>query len=79
MADSSIKEKDIETPRDVSPEVGEVSEIDDGDAALQFLRRASKVAEMTRADEKKLVRKIDLMIMPLMWCCYCLQYLDKTL
>ncbi|KAK4985120.1 hypothetical protein LTR50_006180 [Elasticomyces elasticus] len=79
MADSSIKEKDIETPRDISPEVGEVSEIDDGDAALQFLRRESKVGEMTRADEKKLVRKIDLMIMPLMWCCYCLQYLDKTL
>ncbi|KAF2224779.1 major facilitator superfamily domain-containing protein [Elsinoe ampelina] len=34
---------------------------------------------MTPADEKRLVRKIDWMIMPLMWTCYVLQYLDKTL
>ena len=34
---------------------------------------------MTREDEKKLVRMIDWMIVPLMWSCYCLQYLDKTL
>jgi len=34
---------------------------------------------MTAEDEKALVRKIDWMIMPLMWCCYVAQYLDKTL
>jgi hypothetical protein len=34
---------------------------------------------MTEEEEKKLIRKIDWMIMPLMWSCYCLQYLDKTL
>ena len=34
---------------------------------------------MTKEDEQKLLRKIDFMIMPLMFCCYCLQYLDKTL
>jgi len=34
---------------------------------------------MSALDEKKLVRKIDWMIMPLMWACYNLQYLDKVL
>ncbi|KAH8895591.1 allantoate permease [Thozetella sp. PMI_491] len=34
---------------------------------------------MTPEDEKRLVRKIDLMIVPLMFGCYFLQYLDKTL
>ncbi|KAF2090099.1 allantoin permease [Saccharata proteae CBS 121410] len=49
-----------------------------GDEALDFLRREA-VGELTEIDENKLVRKIDWMIVPLMWCCYCLQYLDKTL
>jgi hypothetical protein len=51
----------------------------DGDEALRFLKNQHDVGELTAEDEKKLVRKIDWMIMPLMWCCYCLQYLDKTL
>jgi hypothetical protein len=50
-----------------------------GDEALRFLRSQHAVGELTAAEEKKLVRKIDWMIMPLMWGCYCLQYLDKTL
>lgn len=48
------------------------------DAALEFLNHED-TATMTTIDEKKLVRKIDWMIIPLMWCCYNLQYLDKTL
>jgi hypothetical protein len=40
---------------------------------------AHDVGELTAEGEKALVRKIDWMIMPLMWSCYCLQYLDKTL
>lgn len=48
------------------------------DAALQYLLHEETTA-MTDIDEKKLVRKIDRMIVPLMWCCYNLQYLDKTL
>lgn len=48
------------------------------DAALEFLRKEG-TAEMSELDEKKLVRKIDWMIMPLMWGCYNLQYLDKVL
>jgi hypothetical protein len=50
-----------------------------GDEALRFLKSQHAVGEMTVEEEKKLVRKIDWMIMPLMWGCYCLQYLDKTL
>ncbi|KAF1945047.1 MFS general substrate transporter [Clathrospora elynae] len=65
-------------------ETGSVAFIDDGtskngDEALRFLKNAHHVGELTPEGEKKLVRKIDWMIMPLMWCCYCLQYLDKTL
>ncbi|OJD39878.1 allantoate permease [Diplodia corticola] len=55
----------------------------DGDEALRFL--AAEATALTAhdlscvVDEYALVRKIDRMIIPLMWCCYCLQYLDKTL
>ncbi|KAJ5962822.1 hypothetical protein N7501_007763 [Penicillium viridicatum] len=48
------------------------------DAALEFLR-TEDIAVITEVDEKALVRKIDWMIMPLMWAAYNLQYLDKVL
>lgn len=84
MSQNSEKEKDIEasaTPRNHSevPEIGEVKDVQNADAALDFLRQEGDVRPMTVEDEKRLRRKIDWMIMPLMWCCYCLQYLDKTL
>jgi hypothetical protein len=63
-------------------EVGSIVDIDGskgGDEALRFLKSHHAVGELSAAEEKKLVRKIDWMIMPLMWSCYCLQYLDKTL
>jgi hypothetical protein len=56
----------------LSVPIGEV------DAALEFLQKEGP-AVMSEMDEKKLVRKIDFMIMPLMWTCYNLQYLDKVL
>ncbi|KAK5122915.1 hypothetical protein LTR85_003480 [Meristemomyces frigidus] len=83
---SSTKEKDIEssphtqsTTLDPEDIIGEVKDVKNADAALDFLRTEGEVRPMTAEDEKRLVRKIDWMIMPLMWCCYCLQYLDKTL
>lgn len=80
MSDSSIKEKDVESSADASPpEIGEVLDVQNGDAALDFLKGEHTATEMSIDDERRLVRKIDWMIMPLMWCCYCLQYLDKTL
>jgi hypothetical protein len=29
-------------------------------------------------EEKKLIRKIDLMLMPTIWCMYLLSYMDRT-
>jgi hypothetical protein len=61
-------------------EIGIVEETTtNGDEALKFLKTAHDVGVLTAEGERRLVRKIDWMIMPLMWCCYCLQYLDKTL
>lgn len=51
----------------------------DGDKALEFLRTEADVGEGENIDEKRLVRKIDRQIVPLMFCCYFLQYLDKSL
>lgn len=50
----------------------------DVDAALEYLNHEN-TSVMTEIDEKKLLRKIDWMVVPLMWACYNLQYLDKTL
>ncbi|KAF2678552.1 MFS general substrate transporter [Lentithecium fluviatile CBS 122367] len=88
----SITEKDAggdSKSRDSSPlpdsdvETGHVAIVDepykDGDEALHFLKNQHNVGALAPEDEKKLVCKIDWMIMPLMWGCYCLQYLDKTL
>ena len=50
-----------------------------GDEALDFLKNQHDVGELTSEGERRLLRKIDWMIMPVMWSCYTLQYLDKTL
>lgn len=50
----------------------------DVDAALEYLNHEGTTV-MTEVNEKALVRKLDLTIVPLMWACYNLQYLDKTL
>jgi hypothetical protein len=64
-------------------EIGHIAILDEPskevDEALHFLKNQHDVGTLTPEDERKLVRKIDWMIMPLMWGCYCLQYLDKTL
>lgn len=49
----------------------------DADAAWQFIRNA-EVSDVV-VNEQKLVRKLDWMLMPLMFMCYYLQYSDKTL
>lgn len=49
------------------------------DDALEFLRKEEIGDEGEYVDEKKLVRKIDWMVMPLMFLCYFLEYLDKSL
>jgi hypothetical protein len=37
------------------------------------------VSALIEVNERKVLRKIDRRIVPLMFACYCLQYLDKTL
>ena len=51
----------------------------DVDAALGFLRANAASGQAVDINEKKLMRKVDWMIMPLMFACYYLQYTDKTL
>ena len=51
----------------------------DGDKALEFLRTEVSPGEGNAVSEKRLVRKIDFQIVPLMFSCYFLQYLDKSL
>jgi hypothetical protein len=51
----------------------------DVDEALQFLHANAATAHLTEIDEKRLMRKVDWMIMPLMFSVYYLQYTDKTL
>lgn len=55
------------------------NDIRDGDEALDFLRKEEVGDELQYVDEKKLLHKIDFMVMPLMFFCYLLQYLDKSL
>ncbi|KAI9372632.1 allantoate permease [Aspergillus egyptiacus] len=48
------------------------------DAALDFLSSGETIV-FSEEEEKKLVRKIDWMIVPMMWAVYYLQYQDKIL
>ncbi|KAK2874938.1 hypothetical protein FQN49_001939 [Arthroderma sp. PD_2] len=55
----------------------EPARLADADAALTFLHEHD--IDLGTIDEKALLRKIDWMIVPLMWACYNLQYVDKLL
>ncbi|KAI0378718.1 allantoate permease [Hypomontagnella monticulosa] len=63
---------------DKADQDGQVLKATDIDGALEYLNQESTTT-MTEINEKALVRKLDLTIVPLMWACYNLQYLDKTL
>jgi hypothetical protein len=51
----------------------------DVDEALRFLKNNVGGGETVHVDDKKLMRRVDWMLMPLMFACYYLQYTDKTL
>ncbi|KAH9898969.1 allantoate permease [Xylariomycetidae sp. FL2044] len=57
---------------------GQTPKATDVDAALEYLNHENTTV-VTEISERALVRKLDLTIVPIMWACYCLQYLDKTL
>ncbi|KAF9888327.1 hypothetical protein FE257_008760 [Aspergillus nanangensis] len=69
---SSEKPIDIEMRKETSIASQKV------DVALDFLQSEGSIV-FSEADEKRLVRKIDWMIVPLMWAVYFLQYQDKIL
>ena len=48
------------------------------DAALQFLRTEGDVVE-GEINERKLIWRIDFLVMPLMFAVYTFQYIDKSL
>lgn len=64
---------------DDAPTDASAKRIGDGDAALAFLQAEARGGERDEVDEARLRRQIDWRIMPVMWACYTLQYLDKTL
>lgn len=56
-----------------------VSKTGDGDVALALFSSPDDAKEpIDPLEEKKLVRKIDLMILPLLAVCYVFFYIDKT-
>ena len=80
MDNINRKEQYAIDPRPTSPEAtDEKPVVRDGDAALDFLRGEAVAGEAEAIDERKLLRKIDWMVVPLMFACYLLQYLDKSL
>ncbi|KAJ9602289.1 hypothetical protein H2200_013144 [Cladophialophora chaetospira] len=77
--------KDVETiaqatsPVEVPiPEVSEKLAVREVDGALAFLRNEAD-ASIIELDEKKLLRKIDYRILPILFGVYVLQYIDKSL
>ena len=60
-----------------APQVA-ASAIANKDKAAQFLKQADHPIVVTPADNKRVLRKVDLRILPLILTVYCLQSLDKT-
>ena len=63
----------------VDEDVPEKGAYRDADKALEFLKYNETGDEQAIVNEPALVRKIDWMIVPIMFACYFLQYLDKSL
>ncbi|KAL1605847.1 hypothetical protein SLS59_002966 [Nothophoma quercina] len=76
-----MQAREIKDPIQVDEKVPEKSAYKDADKALEFLRFNDEGEEGTvvAIDETALIRKIDWMIVPIMFACYFLQYLDKSL
>ena len=75
---------DADIARTVSIGTGEAMEKKtladrDVDEALNFLESHAEIIDFDNVDEKKLMRRVDWMVIPLCFGCYFLQYSDKTL
>ncbi|EAU35466.1 conserved hypothetical protein [Aspergillus terreus NIH2624] len=67
-----------ETTVDIEAEKPSPVASDKVDAALDFLRSEETVT-FSEEEERRLIRKVDWMIVPMMWAVYYLQYQDKIL
>ena len=76
-----MQASEVKDPIHVDEKTPEKNAYKDADKALEFLRVNEDGEEGTvvSIDEKTLVKKIDWMIVPIMFACYFLQYLDKSL
>ena len=74
-----IEEAKVPTTSNTDSHDEKLISYEDADVALGFLREHASSGEIDDVDDKKLMRKVDWMIMPLMFGCYYLQYTDKTL
>lgn len=75
-----MQAREIKESSHVDEKVPEKSAYRDADKALEFLRHNEEgEGTVVDVDEKVLVKKIDWMIVPIMFACYFLQYLDKSL
>ncbi len=75
-----IMAQDIETEKPIVREVSKIAEEKPAfaDSALSFLHEVGETT-FTKDEEKKLVRVVDWMILPLLAAVYFLQFLDKNL
>lgn len=53
--------------------------VDQADAAVVYLKKHAVGAPHSEVDLRALRRKIDQHLMPCMFCCYILQFLDKVM
>lgn len=53
-------------------------DVDTKDGAQQYIEELNANAEQFAEEEKKLVRKIDLFLLPTIWIMYLLSYMDRT-
>ena len=75
---------DIESGKDVeknltsvwSPQTGKEVNVDVDDS-MEYAAGGRKI-EIDSATNKRILRKIDIYLLPIMCCLYCLQFIDKT-
>lgn len=78
--DMEPKPSVIQEERHRDPKAGwKVSKTGDGDTAMALFDNPDEVDEiLDPEEERKLVRKIDFMILPCLMVCYCFFYIDKV-
>lgn len=68
-----------ETTASPAPQKWKLNKAGDGDAAMALFNSPDEVHEpVDPAEEKRIVRKIDFMILPYLAVCYAFFYIDKT-